>query len=369
MTKQHIVHTESSGGWGGQEIRILTEAREFIRMGYKVTLVCADEAPIAERAAHYGLSHVELPIGKKTFKGLIAMCRWMKENDFDLINSHSSTDSWYAALAIRITGKRTPLVRTRHVSSPVSNNLATTWLYRKAADFIVTTGEILRNTLIQDNQINPDKIKSVPTGIDTEVFIPGHNVQALRAQLGLPQEKKIIGILATLRSWKGHQYLLQAFAAINDPDTHLLIVGDGPQWDNIKQQILALKLEDKVTMTGNQHDVAPWLQSMDIFVLPSYANEGVPQSLMQAMACGLAVISTPVGSITEIINTSTGLLVSPRSSDEIQAAIQSLLDDPDLIRQLGKNANTFAMKNCGLEKMALEMETVFSSLLNKNTSQ
>lgn len=367
MKLYHIVHTESSGGWGGQEIRILSEARELIRLGHRVTLVCSDNSPIAARADHYGINYVELPIGKKKFKGLFALRRWIKNNDFDLVNTHSSTDSWLVALAMRIAGRKKPMVRTRHVSAPVSNNTGTRWLYQKASDYIVTTGEILRNTLINNNDINPDKITSVPTGIDTNLFTPADNKSSIRKALNLPQDKTIIGILATLRSWKGHQYLIDAFSAIDDPNIHLLIVGDGPQWDNIKQQIAELNLESKVTMAGNQHDAAPWLQSMDIFVLPSYANEGVPQSLMQAMACGLAVISTPVGSITEIITNNTGLLVAPKNTVELQVAMKKLLADDTLCRKLGENSRDFAGKNCGLEKMANNMENIFSSLLEKKS--
>jgi glycosyltransferase involved in cell wall biosynthesis len=113
-----------------------------------------------------------------------------------------------------------------------------------------------------------------------------------------------VGIVATLRSWKGHRHLLEAFAGLADRGARLLVVGDGPQREALGLLAGRLGIAGRVRFAGNQADVAPWLQALDLFCLPSYANEGVPQALMQAMACGLPVISTPVGSI-EIVQTAT----------------------------------------------------------------
>ncbi len=360
----HIVHTESSGGWGGQEIRILNEIREFIKLGFPVTLVCATHSPIAQRAMEYGLTTVQLPIGKKTVKGLFALRRWLAQNKFDVVNTHSSSDSWLVAVGMRMTVKRKPIVRTRHVSTPVSTNLATRWLYQKAAAHIVTTGERLRQILIRDNDIHPDKITSVPTGIDCAIFTPGKDTAAVRRTLGLPQDQFIIGIVATLRSWKGHRYLIDAFTAIDQADVHLLIVGDGPQWENINRQIDQLGIRDRVTLCGHQQDVVPWMQAMDIYALPSYANEGVPQGLMQAMACGLPVISTDVGSIVEIVQDgSIGIIVEKENSVALAKAITTLKEDKPLRDSIAAQALQFAQNNCDIGNMTEKMKSVFSNVL------
>ena len=101
----------------------------------------------------------------------------------------------------------------------------------------------------------------------------------------------------------------------------LVIVGDGPQRGALEAQVAALQLHGRVRFTGNLKDVAPWLQAFDIFALPSYANEGVPQAIMQAMACGLPVVSTPVGSIGEIVShEETGLLVAPHDATSLRGS-------------------------------------------------
>lgn len=363
--KYHIVHTESSGGWGGQEIRTLSEIQEFIRNSHKVTLLCDSDSPMAKRAKEYDINTVELPIGKKTLRGLFAIKSWLSKNDFDIINTHSSSDSWMVALGMRLSGCKKPLIRTRHVSAPVSNNAATQWLYRRAANHIVTTGERLRETLIRENNIPPHKITSVPTGIDTSAFVPAPDQRSIRKMLKLPEEKTIIGIVATLRSWKGHHYLIQAFHQLNRDDTHLLIVGDGPQWNNINQQIADYGLEEQITLCGNQKNVVPWLQAMDIFVLPSYANEGVPQGIMQAMACGLPVISTDVGSINEIVlHQETGLIVDTKSSEAICHSIKLLMNNEETKKNLQYACRQFSLQKFGLNIMYEKMDAIFRKVNN-----
>ena len=365
--KYSIVHTESSGGWGGQEIRILSEAKEALKHGHQVTLLCDADTPIAKRAKKYDIPTVELPIGKKSLKGLFALRRWFLKNDFDVINTHSSSDSWMVALGMRLALHVKPLVRTRHVSAPVSNNKATRWLYQVASDHIVTTGEKLREALVNNNNISPERITSVPTGIDVDLFQPPLDKESTRLSLGLPTGKSIIGIVATLRSWKGHSYLIDAFKSLDNDNLHLLIVGDGPQWDSLNAQVQSLDLAGQVTLCGDQENVVPWLQSMDLFVLPSYANEGVPQSLMQAMACGVPVISTDVGSICEIVRDgSSGSIVKARDASDLSRAMNNLLDQCSLRDEFSSNALAQAKDLFGLNVMFKKMHGIFSGVINED---
>jgi glycosyltransferase involved in cell wall biosynthesis len=359
MRSLHIVHTESSQGWGGQEIRILTEAQGMMARGHRVTLIVPPQAAIYQEGKARGLQVVDLPIARKKVSGLVAMHRWLRGNPVDVINTHSSTDSWLAAVACRLLDKAPPIIRTRHISAPVPYNFATRWLYSTASRHIVTTGEKLRNELIDRNGFDPKRITSVPTGIDTLLFAPGEK-RVARQQLGLPLDSKIVGVVATLRSWKGHAYLLDAFAALADKSAMLAIVGDGPYLDVLKNRIFKLELSERVIMPGNQDNVVPWLQAMDVFVLPSYANEGVPQAILQAMSCGIPVISTTIGSITEAVrDRETGIIVPPRDSAALTEALQELLHDAEIRLRYGDAARTMALEKFGLSIMLEKMETVF----------
>lgn len=359
-----VVHTEASLGWGGQEIRVLTEMAGMIARGDRMLLLCPAEARIFGEAQARGIPVEAVAIGRKRVAGLRALRRRLQALAPDLVVTHSSTDSWLVALATRFWHAAPPVVRIRHISAPVGRNASTRWLYRRAAAHVVTTGERLREDLIRDLQLDADKVSSVPTGIDLARYVPRDRATA-RRELGLPEGGYVTGIAATLRSWKGHRYLLEAWAGLaRHVDDRLLVVGDGPGRDNLKAQAAELGITDCVVMPGNQADVAPWLAAMDVFVLPSYANEGVPQAIMQAMATGLPVLSTPVGSIPEIVSDgATGLLVAPRDVAALRAALQRLAGDVELRARLGSAALACARERFADGLMLDRMGAIFRRVL------
>ena len=359
----HIVHSESSCGWGGQEIRILTESEGLVRRGHDVRLVCAREAPIFDAARRRGLPVEALPIAKRDLRGLRAVRRWLKSNRVDVINTHSSTDSWLFAVASKVFGPRVPIVRTRHISAVLARDPFTRWVYTRAADAVVTTGENTRRAMLAHNRFPENRVLSVPTGIDTERFAPGNRKQS-RQKLALPMDKLVVGIVATIRSWKGHRYLVDAVHALRRDDVHLLIVGDGPSRSAVEERIAELNLTGRVTLPGNQDDVVPWLQAMDVFALPSHANEGVPQSVLQAMACGLPVVSTTAGSIEEaVVDKQTGWIVPPLDPNALAAALGTLLDDETLRRRFGSEGRHRAVERFGIDRMLDRMESLFHQVV------
>ncbi|GAB2180992.1 glycosyltransferase family 4 protein [Denitratisoma sp. agr-D3] len=362
MMAMHILHTESSCGWGGQEIRILTEAEGMVRRGHRVTLICPEQAPISAAARQRGLTVVNLPIARKSWRGWWALRAWLARHgaEVTVINAHSSTDTWMDALACATLRRPPPLVRTRHVSSPIHDNGPTRWLYQRASRHVVVTGEALRQQLHRDNGFALEHMTSVPTGIDLGRFQPAPR-SASRADLGL-KEAPTLGILATLRNWKGHAYLLEAFAALTKdfPQWRLLVVGDGPQRANLERQAATLALTERVDFVGNQEQVQRWLNTMDLFCLPSYGDEGVPQSIMQAMACALPVVSTPVGAIAEaVVDGETGQMVSPRDSNALAQTLGTLMGDEGLRQVYGAAGLQRAQARFGIDRMLDAMETVF----------
>ena len=358
----HIVHTESSTGWGGQEIRVLTESQGMLSRGHRVTLLCPPEAEIHPAALKLGIPTIALPIARKRPAGLAALRTWLRGNDADcdVINTHSSTDSWLVALTCASLRNGPAIIRTRHVSTPVRRSRANRWLYQRAVSHLVTTGEALRAQLHRDNGFALERMTSVPTGIDLARFQPRPRAPA-RAELGLA-ERPALGILATLRDWKGHDYLLEAMSRLRTalPDWHLLVIGDGPRREHLEAAVAAHKLSAAVTFVGNRDDAETWLNALDLFVLPSYGDEGVPQAIMQAMARALPVVSTSVGAISEaVIHRETGLIVPPRDSAALAEALARLMRDPDLRADMGRKGRVRAERHFGIERMLDSMENIF----------
>lgn len=360
-----ILHTESSCGWGGQELRILAESQGLIGRGHSVIIAAPAESRVLPEARQRGIGTAVLPIARKNLAGLAGLYRWLKANPVDVVNTHSSTDSWLAALACALLRNPPPMVRTRHISATIPGNWATRWLYGTACSHVVTTGEYLRRHLIEENGMSPDHVTSVPTGIDARHFVPGDR-HAAREALGLPRDSVLIGIVATLRSWKGHRFLLEAFAEIAGRDCLLVVVGDGPQRAPLQWLAASLRIEERVRFCGNQNDVLPWLQALDIFALPSYANEGLPQALVQAMLCGLPCVTTGVGSIGEAaVPDETALVVPPQNAAALRQALLRLIGEPTLRRELGASARKWCAARFEFASMLNSMERIFRSVAER----
>lgn len=359
-----ILHTEASCGWGGQEIRILEESRGLIARGHEVTVACPAHARMMAEAPSFGVPVNSLPIEFKTVEGFRALRAHLASDAPDVVNTHSSADSWLAGLACATIRNPPAIVRTRHISAAVSGNPFNRWLYRQAKG-VVTTGESLRRHLLDVLDLDPTRVVSVPTGIDPERFAPGDR-SAARQGLGLDPARRNLGIVATLRSWKGHLFLLDAFARLDRPDLHLLIVGEGPMRRPIEEKIAALGLGACVTLTGQRNDPERWLQAMDLFCLPSYANEGVPQALVQAMLCGLPIVTTPVGAILDAVTPdNTALVVPAKDVVALAAAISQLLDDHALAQRLGDAARRVAGADFSRNAMLDRMERLFAAAMSE----
>ncbi len=369
----HIVHTESSCGWGGQELRILAEARGMIGRGHRVTLIAPVSARIFAEASRFRVPVTALPIEKKRLGGIGVLRDWLTAHPADVVNTHSSTDSWLVALAWASLRRAPPIVRTRHISAPVPDNFASRWLYRDASCYVVTTGESLREQLVARLKLDPARVLSIPTGIDTQAFRPASAREraVARHTIGAEENALVVGIVATLRSWKGHRYLIEGFAEAlrlqGSRGMRLVIVGDGPQREALEALVDKLAIRDHVRFAGNQPNVIPWLHALDLFALPSYANEGVPQAILQAMACRIPVITTDAGAIGEVAYGSvsgggaddTACIVGKEDPAGLRDAIVALMGDEPRRERMARNALAVVRERHGIEGMLDRMEAVF----------
>jgi glycosyltransferase involved in cell wall biosynthesis len=360
-----ILHTEASLGWGGQELRILAEALALRQRGHRLSLVCDPRGELYRRAREQGLAVTPVRFGGwRNLPAWLKLRRLLLGGTWDILNTHSSLDSWVATLAWRSLKERPHLVRTRHLSTQVRNNRPTRWLYQ-APEAIITTGEFTKELLMQRLGVPPRRIFSIPTGVPLDEFSPRDRDPDWLAQLNLPPDAFIFGSVAVLRSWKGHLYLLEALHELlqEGVQAFLVVVGEGPYRKLIEEKLEQLHLQAWVRLVGYQDRVDRWLAMMDAVVLASYAHEGVPQSLLQALAMGKPVVGTTVGGIPEVIVAGeTGLLVPPKNARALAQAMRQLLQDPDLRQELGRRGRELVQERFSLAQMAAEVEEVYRVL-------
>jgi glycosyltransferase involved in cell wall biosynthesis len=362
-----ILHTEASLGWGGQERRILVEALAMRRRGHSLAFACDHRGELYRRVSEQGFPVTPLTFGgRHNFRTFMRMRRLLSQEAPHILNTHSSLDSWVGSLAWRSLRTQPLLVRTRHLSTPVRNNWPTRWLYRNPAA-IITTGEVTRELLMERLGVPARRIFSIPTGVELDEFFPQDKNRELLAQLRIPADAFIFGSVAVLRSWKGHLYLLEALHDLIQGGVRafLLLVGEGSYRVVLEEKITRLGLEPWVKLVGFREQVAPWFALMDVVVLASYANEGIPQSVLQAQAMSRPVIGTRVGGIPEvIIEGETDLLVPPRDSQSLARGMTRLMEDPDYRRELGRRGRESVVERFSMEQMAAEIEAVYDAVLS-----
>ncbi len=319
-----VLHTESSPGLGGQEIRTLHEARWTAERGWRVILACQPDGPLFERARQAGLEAVALPMRTAwDARAVTRLLRLIRRERVSIVHTHSSVDAWLGGMAAR--SARIPVVRTRHVSIPIRRgwNPVYTWL----ADRVITSGEAIRR-LVVGAGAPAGRVVAIPAGVDLGDFPFRLRSDALMKSLAL--SSPVIGSVAMFRGSKGHAHLVDAFALIRrrHPGGTLLLVGDGIRRAWVEGLARDAGLGEAVVFTGFRSDVAALLGVMDCFVLASTRTEGIPQSLLQAFAAGAPVVASDVGGVPEVvIDGTTGLLVKSAAS-ELAQGIERVLADP-----------------------------------------
>jgi glycosyltransferase involved in cell wall biosynthesis len=259
-------------------------------------------------------------------KGLVV--RLKNTFDFDLVHAHAICPDGFAAAQIgRQVG--VPVVCTVHGSDvnvyPHRTRL-TRLVTRKAirsVDVIVTVSAALKEKTLA-LETPKREIRIIPNGVDLRKFAPVDR-QSARAELGLPQDGKILVYASRLDEAKGLSYLLEALKRVLSHESQclLVLVGDGPYRARLKQEIAELGLEDNVFLAGlRPHDEIPrWMGACDLVVQPSL-NEGSPLPVYEALACGRPMIASKVGGVPElIIGDDYGLLVPPANPEALGEAL------------------------------------------------
>ena len=360
-----ILHTEWSKGWGGQEMRIVAESAAFRHKGYNMMIACHPDSEIFKEAQVAGIPTIPLRIRNGMDLSALIRCLWiLRVNRVDLVHTHSSPDAWVCGMAAYLA--RVPVVRSRHLSTPISPGCISYFLYMKMANSVITSGQTVKDLMVQRNRMLPERIVPIPAGVKVLRFSPGIDPMPIYREFGLRAEDFIVGIVAVLRSWKGHQYLIKAVHTLVERGVpvKLLIVGAGPQERNIRNKIQELKLKDHVFLTGYRQDVPTMISAMNCLVLPSTENEATPQVLPQALAMKVPVLGTNVGGIPEVvINYETGLLVPPRDPGALSEALIWIYKQPQEAAAMAERGYHYIHANFTFDKTIESTEQVYLNLL------
>jgi len=365
MGPWNIVHSEASLGWGGQEIRVLTEALAMRERGHRLWIAAQPESVIWRKAGEAGLPR--LAFSEKSLRfpdGIVRLAAAFRRERADVVNTHSSKDGWIAGIAARLAGVPV-LLRSRHIEVDYPSRWRSRIAFHHLPDRVLTTSMRITERLVAELGLDPARVECIPTGIDLERFAPGA-ADVLRASWGWTRDTLGIGMISVIRSWKGHRYFLEAAGRIAGefPEVRFLIAGSGPGEAGLPEGVKQAGLQGKVEILGHRDDVPDLLRALDVVVLPSTAHEGIPQILLQAQAVGRASIGTRVGGIPEVIEEGVnGLLVAPSDAGALAQAMRRLAGDAVLRRAMAAAA-LGRRERWGLEGMCQRVEGMIQGCLN-----
>lgn len=362
-----VLHTEWSMGWGGQEIRILAEMKAFRAQGMTMEIACRAGSSIAAEARRADFAVHLLPFaGRMDLRTILGLRRLVQAGSFSLLHTHSSIDSWCGSLTGRLFG--IPVVRSRHLSSEVRPGLNARLVFDWLPDAVISSGRHIRDHLVDVCRCKPERQFSVPAGADHRRFAKEVDGSAVRAEFAIDDDAPLVGIVAVLRSWKGHRVLFEACAKILDtfPRLRLLVVGDGPLREHLPAWAEEVGLGGHVVFAGYRDDVPACMKAMDVCVLPSLKNEATSQVMPQAMLVGTPVICSSAGGLTEVVQDGvTGRVVPPGDVQALATALRDGLWDREKTAELALRARQHALAHLTFDQQIQKTLDIYRWVLSR----
>lgn len=291
----------------------------------------------------------------------------MRKYNNDIIHAHSTVP---AGLVGVIVAKiiRKPVFVTAHGMD--INNFENNSIFKKLITFslnncnkAIAVSEDLAKKMISLG-INQKNITVLRNAVDTNRFKPLKNKE-LRKYYKIKDTEILIIFVGYLDTFKGIFELINAFYEVKNDNIKLMIIGEGPKENELKKKVFQLDLEKCVIFTGkiSPTNIHKYYQAADIFVLPSY-SEGLPLSILEAMACGLPIVTTNVGGIPEVVkNSENGFIVPSKNKQLLAQKLEILAYNSDLRKKFGFKSTEIIIKKFSIEKKVEELVKLYKELI------
>ncbi len=331
------LHINTEPTWRGGEQQTLYLLSGLVQRGYPVLLCAQKGSPMAQRARDAGIETTELRMrGEVDPIAIVRLARCMRRFRPEIVQFHTSHAHTLGVLAAALLGRRRPrTLLTRRVDFSIYRHsfFGLNHVKYRHVDLIVAISEAIRNVLLDDG-IPPERVTCVPSGIDTSRF----EVEPcdLRREHDLPPATKVVVNVAFFADHKGQRYLIEAAPRIlrEFPDCAIFLIGEGELLEPLRRLARELGVADRVFFPGFRTDVPAILRGADVYVMPSH-KEGLGTSVLDALWCELPLVAAEAGGIPEVVQHEVnGLLVPPRDSEALAAAVLRLLENPAEARRL-----------------------------------
>lgn len=371
--KIKVMHLASNPEWAGAEVHLATLAASLKTDNrVEISVTVFHNGKLVDYLKSQGIRVYILPL-KWLFDitSVFKLARLLKDNNIDIIHTHGYKANLIGALA-SIFHEGTRCIRTEHgLTEPFFgfnkikmnfyeglDRLAGRLLTKK----IISVSNDIRNNIASKYQFN--SIRTIHNGIAISCNLK-KDTKVIRKQLGIAENTFVIGIVGRLVPVKGHEYFINAARLVlhNRQDVKFLIVGNGPLRQELEKRVGDEYLNNHIIFTGFRDDVKDLISIMDIIVFSSL-SEGIPYTLLEAMALNKPVIATNVGGLGEVIsNGKNGLLVNSKDEKDIAEKCLYLLENKNIVEYLGEEAKKTVIDYFSVDRMKDETVRVYEEVI------
>lgn len=356
-------------GMGGSEHVVFDIARKLDRNMFEVVIVGFKDGPVRNRYEHLGIKVTVVEKQKKYDLQFIRSLRNIfKQNGVQLVNAHHFSPFLYTCLATIMTGIK--IIYTEHSvwqyrqMSGIKKQLCNLLLWKATA--VVAISKQLFKYYVNNPFISRKKIHLIVNGVDLSRFRK-YTAPSIKKELGFKQDDVVVGMIANLRPEKNHKVLISAFSRLADDliHSHLVLVGLDCMNGEIQKLAAGTGCKERIHFLGNRENVEDLLNAFDVFCLPSI-YEGLPLTILEAMACEVAVVGADSMGINEIIShNQNGLLFETGNDKMLAETLKLVLQDEGLRNRLQQAGLSYVKVNYCLDTKIREYQKLFASLSNK----
>lgn len=360
----HIAQITYSLNIGGLEKLVTDLAKNLVGDGIQVSVYClSNELTLLTTLTEANVQVFSIPKRKGVdFRLFGKLRKLLVENKVDLVHTHNVGAWIYGGIAALLAGKK--VIHTEHSNVFAHQNrlILSERVLSNFTSVIIGDSKKVRDHLVFQSKLPESKIETVFNGIDTDIFRDDGTRSLRKTFKNIAEHDIVIGTVARLAAVKNQETMLEALKILTKrmPNIKLLMIGDGPQKNALNAKATELNISDKVLFLGEREDIPQLLNCLDIFILTSL-SEGLPLSVLEAMASCLPVISTRVGAIPEVVREGeTGFLIEPKCPEALADAIERLATNPELRIAMGKKGRQRVIEEFSLKQMVDQYKKIYA---------
>jgi glycosyltransferase involved in cell wall biosynthesis len=346
--------------WRGGQNQAFLLLQGFKSVGAKPELLTVNGSLLGERAAAEGILVHSVPVWNRQISGGLKLRTLLLSNRISMIHANEP----HAVSAVWLGGvhKKVPYFISRRVEFPIPDNFIAQARYRAADCIIANTNWVAKHLLA--SKMDPSRVRVVYEGTEIPPEVTNESRIAAKRSWGVAEDEFLFGCPSAFVPEKGQKHLVKALALVikSFPKSKLLLAGEGKCRVELESLSTELGLESNVIFPGFVNEMERFYSALDVFLFPSEI-EGLGSALPEAMAYGLACISTASGGLAEIVeNGKTALVVQP-DAKEFGAAMMDMLRDEALRKKLGHMARREALHRFSSMRMVNATNEVYREVL------